>query len=123
MARLIPVCGPARWVHPATPPYFTIRELQELVRTGGPDSFVEVVCDFQYGSYRMLVSEDARLNDLPVNESASILACREIRGHALLLTEDEFDDLELLLTVCYRPADNDGPPAAMQFGFDFDSPA
>jgi hypothetical protein len=120
MARLIPVCGKPRWVHPATPPNFTIWELQELVRTNGPESFVEVIPEFQYGSQRMLISEDARLNDLPVNESATILACREIRGDALLLTEEEFDDLGLLWTVCYAVGDEGGPPAPMQFGFDFE---
>jgi hypothetical protein len=99
-----------------------VQELVELVRTGGPDSFVEVVPNFQYGSNRMLVSEDGRLNNLPVNESASILALREIRGDALLLTEDEFDDLEMLSLICYTPAVNLGGPELMQGGFDFDQP-
>ena len=99
MARALPVCGPARWVYPANPPCFTVQELCDHVRTNGPDSFVEVVLDFQYGSYRMLVSEDARINDLPVNESASVLAMREIRGNAVLVMAEEFDDLDLLWSV------------------------
>jgi hypothetical protein len=119
MAKLIPVRGRPRWVHPTRPPYFTLRELQELVRSGGPESFIEVVTDFHYGSVRMLVSEDGRLNDLPVNDSASILALREVRGHALLLTEDEFDDLEMLWAICYTPAVNLGGPEILQSGFDF----
>jgi hypothetical protein len=122
MAELIPICGQPRWVHPARPPYFTVQELVELVRSGGPDSFVEVVPDFEYGSQRMLVSENARLNDLPVNDSASILARREIRGNALLLTEEEFDDLEMLWAASYVPPVNLGGPELMQGGFDFDSP-
>jgi hypothetical protein len=122
MARLIPVCGRPRWVHPTRPPYFTVRELQELVRTDGPESWIEVLCDFKYGNIRMLASEDGRLNGLAVNDSASILACREVRGDVLLLTEKEFDDLDLLWTVCYTPVDEGGPPAPMQFGFDFEPP-
>jgi hypothetical protein len=122
MARFIPVCGLARWVYPATPPYFSLCELVELVRTHGPDSFVEVVPDFQYGSNRMLVSEDGRINGLPVNESASILALREIHGDALLLTEEEFDDLEMLWAICCVPGDEGGPPAPVQFGLDFETP-
>ena len=108
MSKLLPVCGPARWVYPATPPHFTVTELCEHVRTNGPDCFVEVVLDFRYGSYRMLVSENGRLDDLPVNEAATLLAMREIRGNALLVTADEFDDLDLLWAV-YCQAAGDEP--------------
>ena len=120
MARLIPVCGRSRWVHPAKRPYFTLRELQDLVRSGGSESFVEVIPDFHYGSERMLASEDARLNGLPVNDSASVLACREIHGNVLMITEDEFDDLGLLWTVCYAVGDDLGPRMPLQYDFDFD---
>ena len=44
-----------------------------------------------------------------------MLAVAEIRGDALLLSEGEFDDLEMLWTV-YRDSDDDGgPPAPMQY--------
>ncbi len=36
-----PVCGHARWVHPANPPQFTLQELQELVRTNAPESTID----------------------------------------------------------------------------------
>ena len=91
MARLIPVCGHARWVHPANPPQFTLQELQELVRTNAPEGVVEPVFDFKYGSYCLLVNEEGIRYGLPVNESASVLAQRTIRGNAILVAEPEWD--------------------------------
>lgn len=107
MARLLPVCGPARWVYPAKPPYFTLRELEDHVRTNAPQGFVELVIGFHYGSYVMLVAEDGIGRDLPVNDSASILARREIRGNAVLVTAAEWDDLPLLRDVWIGRCEDD----------------
>jgi len=99
MVRLIPVCGRARWVHPAKPPYFTLHELQEHVRTNAAEGFVELVCTFRFGSYVMLIREDGASQNLPVNESASVLARRTILGNAILVSEREWDDLPILRKV------------------------
>lgn len=112
MARLIPVCGRARWVYPQKPPYFSVRELCEHVRTNGQDCFIELVVGFQFGSYAMLVSETGSQNNLAVNESASLLARSTIRGNALLVTDRECDDLPLLRSIYSDRLQTSGGSAA-----------
>ena len=96
MARFLPISGPARHVKPQNPPQFTLEELETLVSTGTPRSVIDAVCDFKYGSCAMLINKDGDRRDLPVNESASILAQRIIRGDAVLVAEPEWDWLTIL---------------------------
>ncbi|MEI8376436.1 MAG: hypothetical protein WCJ35_26770 [Planctomycetota bacterium] len=91
MARLIPVCGCARWVHPRRRPDFALEEIQELVRTNAPECIVIPVFGFRYGSFAMIVNERGAYYDLPFNESASILAQQTILGNAILVAGHECD--------------------------------
>lgn len=88
MATVFEVNGSRREVHPATPPSFTLEELQALV--GGP---IEMVTT--YDDNLFFINEEGKLRNLPYNEQATahvadrLLPGDYIVGPAVLISEQE----------------------------------
>jgi len=92
LARLIPASGKARFVRPANLSHFTLEELKGIVQPDDTGIYFAVVPGFHMGSLRILRHEEsAGYDDLPINESASVLARQIIRGDALLIADNEWN--------------------------------
>lgn len=88
MATVFEVDGSRRTVLPATPPAFTLEELQSLV--GGPIELVTL-----YDDTLFFINEEGKLRNLPYNEQATryvadrLLPGDYIVGPAVLMSEQE----------------------------------
>ncbi len=86
MAKLIKTDGTETIVYPAHGKSFTLQELQKLV--GGYIEMVRTVDGKQ-----MIINEEGKLNDLPVNDKATVLYVHcladVIVGDAVILEKGE----------------------------------
>lgn len=88
MATVFEVDGSRRDVHPATPPSFTLEELQALV--GGP---IELVTTYDDNVF--FINEEGKLRGLPYNAQATVYLAHRllpgdyIVGPAVLMSEQE----------------------------------
>jgi len=91
MATVFEVNGTRRAVHPATPPSFTLEEMQALV--GG---YIEMVP--MAGDKMLIINEEGKLQGLPYNIDATwqvadrLLSGDYIAGPAVLVSEQELGE-------------------------------
>lgn len=83
MAKLIKFTGEIEEIHPKEGKGFTLEELQEIV--GG---YIELV---KFDPIPLIVNEEGRILDLPVNEEATELAGVILVGNVISLNKEEWD--------------------------------